>query len=341
MKYSKKELISFLPNRPYVSNNFMNGLQVRPREKAIKWKYIELNPPHLRRFITFDVDHDQREILRRTKSYKNYKPLLYDPLFDYGVQEPYWTVINRENGHAHFIYVLKKPVLCCEMAHLRPLRYLKRIVDVYTAKIKADPRYRGLISKNPFNKKAWDIWTPLYHKQKPYTLAELIKGNGVDININANVSYAPVDEDIAGLGRNCYVFEHVRVRAYRERRNFWNKSYNEWRERVTYMCEEENANFSEPLGQAEINQIAKSITNWTFGEITPKGFSDYQRARVKLRWSRESLKKEGLELLEDGYSNDEIAEVLDVSLRTIQIWKQDLTKSILDKQQNPLIFQKR
>ena len=306
-------LKNVLPEKPYASDKLMNGLQILPRTEALKKKYIELNPVHIRKFLTFDVDY-------------NFTWL--NAAKDFDIYEPFWTVINRKNGHAHLIYVLKTPVFCTEAAHLKPLKYLSAVVKAMTRKLKADPRYCGLISKNPFNNDAWDVRPPYWSMPREYELSELAE---CVVDEMHETPTKAVDEDIAGLGRNCYIFEHVRVRAYREIRNFWGKNYDEWHERVRYMCEEENANFSEPLGQSEINQIAKSITRWTLENITPKGYSEYQRNIIKLRWERDSLKNVGQELLRDGYSLEEVMNVLDVSRRTVFYWKKDLNTSILDK----------
>ena len=314
---SEKELKEFLPEKPYSSDKLMNGLRILPREVALKRKYIELNPFHMKKFITFDLDYDVDWL---------------DAAKEFNIKPPFWEVINLENGHAHFIYVLKNPVFCTEAAHLKPLRYLDAIIKAMTRTLKADPRYTGLISKNPFNNKVWSV-RHLY-KQEAYELSELASCVP-DEMYELSQPHAPVNEDISMLGRNCYIFEHVRVRAYRERREFWNKSYDSWLERVRYMCEEENANFSEPLGQAEINQISKSIARWTLGQITPEGFAEAQRAKVKIRWNRESFENEGIKLLREGFSVLEIMEILDVSRRTVFNWKNKIVnKSIKVKVDN-------
>ena len=300
-------LKNVLPLKPYASDKLANGLRILPREKAIKKKYIELNPVHIRKFLTFDVDYDVTWV---------------DIAKDFNIVEPHWTVINRENGHAHLIYVLKTPVCCTSAAHLKPLRYLHAIVKAMTRKLEADPRYCGLMSKNPFNKKAWFVRPPLWHEPREYTLSELADC----VPDEMYEEPIPVDENVAGLGRNCYIFEHVRVRAYREYRNFWSKDYDEWSERVHYMCEEENSKFEEPLGQSEIHHIAKSLANWTAEIITPEGFSEYQRNIINLRWSKESLKKKGQELLSDGYSVEAVMDILDVSRRTVYYWKDEIVK---------------
>ncbi|EQD70371.1 Plasmid replicase, bacterial, partial [mine drainage metagenome] len=45
-----------LPRRPYCSDDLVYGLQIRPRETALKKKLIQLNPPGICRFLVFDID---------------------------------------------------------------------------------------------------------------------------------------------------------------------------------------------------------------------------------------------------------------------------------------------
>lgn len=312
LQINERRYIMQLPEKPYASDKLKYGLRIMTREEALKKKYIELNPVHVKKFITFDIDYDIR------------KDEIWYFEEEMNMPAPYWTVVNPENGHAHFIYVLKTPVFCTEAAHIKPLKYLDAVVKAMTRVFKADPRYCGLISKNPFNKKDWFIKYPYWNKPEEVTLGMLANCPRV-IDYLYEEPHAPVDEDIAGLGRNCFIFEHVRVRAYRERRYYFGKTYDDWRKRVHHMCEEENATFAQPLGEREIAHITKSITDWTFGEITPEGFREAQRNRVRMRWSRESRKREGQELLKSGCTVAEVMELLDVSRRTVFNWKRELS----------------
>ena len=49
-------LLDDLPYKPYCSNDLKTGLLIRPSSVAIGQKYIELNPPHVKKFLTFDLE---------------------------------------------------------------------------------------------------------------------------------------------------------------------------------------------------------------------------------------------------------------------------------------------
>ncbi|EQD70364.1 replication protein, partial [mine drainage metagenome] len=48
--------IEQLPRRPYCSDDLTYGLQIRPRETAVKKRLIQINPPGICRFLIFDID---------------------------------------------------------------------------------------------------------------------------------------------------------------------------------------------------------------------------------------------------------------------------------------------
>ena len=336
-----RDLKDFLPQKPWASDNLKYGLRIFPLEIALKKNFIQLNSPNSVKFLTFDCDWEQdtgefwwngriitlrewnemilelgRQLTPKPKKLIwNITPeMIHD---DFDVPPPLWVVENPENGHCHIIYALKTPVYVTEMAHLKPIKYLEAVRKAYTAKLKADPRYVGLISKNPFSPK----WWVNQYDDAEYDLGDLAEY----VNLSER-HFAPVNEDTASWGRNCFILEHVRVRAYREIRKFWNKTYQEWFETVVYMCEEENAKFSEPLGEREVIAIAKSITRWTLDKITPEGFAESQRAKISIRWEKESRKSKGIELLNDGKSIGEVMEILDVSRRTVTYWKREFNE---------------
>lgn len=286
-----------LPYKPYCSDDLKTGLLVRPREMALTKKYIQLNPPHQRIFLTFDLDY-------RTWAY------VAD---DCNLPQPMWCVGNPKNGHAHLIYVLNNPVYTTSAAHLEPLKYLAAIEAGMRRKLGADPMYSGLISKNPWCNKGWMIYNT---SKLLYDLAYL--ADYVDLSTK---SIKPPREEVAGLGRNCAVFENVRIWSYREIRKYWGsreEHYTDWVSAVRYRCQEENAKFSEPLDIRELWGIAKSISRWTWKHMKPHGFSDWQSANVSHRW--DSQKEQGLNLLRSGMTTLEVSDALGVSRRTCQRW---------------------
>ena len=292
-------LRGLLPSKPYCSDNLKKeGLLVRPRDTALKKHYIQMNSPHQITFFTIDID---------------YRVEYAGIAEDYNLPQPIWCVGNLKNGHVHLIYALLSPVYCTSMAHLAPLKYLKAIIDAYCEKLGADPMYSGLISKNPWSPR----WCVFQTGNLLYSL-ECLAGY---VDLSRKVTKKTVEE-VAGLGRNCHVFENVRVWSYRAIRDFWGKKHgsSEWFDAVKFKCLQENAKFSDPLYDSEIKQIAKSIAHWTWRRSTPEGFSDWQRNNVNRRWTKESKKAQGIEMLKAGSSIDEVMQVLEVSQRTVYNW---------------------
>ena len=287
-----------LPPKPYCSDELKTGLRIRPRATALKKRYIQLNPPHQRVFLTFDLDY-------RTWAYV---------AEDVSLPQPIWCVGNAKNGHAHLIYALKSPVYTTSAAHLKPLQWLAAIETAMRRKLGADPMYSGLISKNPWSKG----WLVSQTGNLLYTLDYLSKW--VDLSTKA---LKKPRKEVIGLGRNCAVFENVRVWAYREIRNHWGsreEHYTNWVNAVKYRCQEENAKFTEPLCVPELWGIAKSISHWVWQRMKPDSFSEWQRANANLRW--DSKKEEGLSLLKAGMTTLEVSEILGVSQRTCRRWNE-------------------
>ena len=305
-----ESLKCFLPNKPYCTNNLKKGLLIRPRDSALKHKYIQLNTPGLGKFFTIDID---------------YKVEYAGFAEDENLAMPLFCVANRRNRHVHLIYGLLYPVCTTSAAHEAPLRFLKAIIDAYTERLKGDPMYSGLISKNPWAEKKWDVYkltTCLY------SLNWLSEYRGADLS--KKPIKRPPEEEV-GLGRNCHIFGHVRTWAYNAIRDFWGHNFSDWFEAVKFKCGQENAKFPEPLINTEINQISKSIARWTWNRITPQGFSEAQRRTVNQRWKKESKQGEGIKLLTMGMSIDEVAAELNVTRRTVYNWLTEATPEEIKK----------
>lgn len=290
-----------LPLKPYCTDDLKTGLHVRPRGSALEKRYIQLNPPNQRVFITFDID-------RCTSPYEAY---------DCDLPQPLWYVLNPQNGHGHLIYGLITPVYTTRAARLRPLQWLAAIEAGMRRKLGSDPMYGGLISKNPWCKTGWIVYNT---SKMLYDLSYLSEW----VELIHPPSKSP-REEVAGLGRNCEIFENVRVWAYREVRGYWSACdgrYGEWFDAVKTRCQEENKKFRAPLCDAEVCGIAKSISRWVWRRMSPGGFSDWQRVRANSRW--ESKKEEGIGLLKSGKTTREVSMIVGVSQRTSQRWQAEV-----------------
>ena len=298
------EIKKKLPYKPYCADILKHGLKIFPREEALKQKYIQLNPPDMKIFITFDLDYDTW-------------PFVND---DVSLPPPLWFVQRRASGHAHLIYGLATPVCTSENAHEKPQKILDAIINAYRKKLNADPCYVGLISKNPFS----DFWRVVQVCEMFYSLEYL--ASFVDLPFEKRKRNTLTDDNYAVLGRNCFLFVSAKNWAYLEIKKFWERNSAEWFDAVLYQVQCENMkNFPEtPLPEKEVRSIAKSVAIWTWEHITPETFSKIQsrrRARHTLKYSE---KDTGIELLKLGFSTEEIMQELGVSERTCYRWKEEL-----------------
>ena len=188
--------------------------------------------------------------------------------------------------------------------------------------------YVGLITKNPVHRDWWTVW----HNHAPYSLDYLAE-------------FCP-DEDLAaynrrsrkevgGLGRNVTVFDNVREWAYSAVRSYWRPNgFEAWANAVRAACESSNVFGREqggPLPVSEIKATSKSIARWVWNRFTPAGFSQVQAHRgakggriskrpTKNGMARADLLPEVVKLKEQGYSNRDIAEDLQISASTVSLY---------------------
>jgi hypothetical protein len=125
-----------------------------------------------------------------------------------------------------------------------------------------------------------------------------------------------------GLGRNCTVFESVRLYAYSE----WRRQGFEGYERLfdsVYACAMDlNARFTIPLGMREVRGIARSIAKWTARHITREGFAEWGDARraksIMTRQSKsEDRSAEAKALYAGGKTQQQIAVIMGISKKQV------------------------
>ena len=300
MSVFNREFQERLPQKPYCSNELAFGVKVRPRSIALAHKYIQLNSPWLKWCLVFDLDY----------------PATSYAAYDVDLPEPTFYVHNWKNGHAHLIYALKSPVYTCDNARLKPLRYAAAIEGAYTRRLEADPGYAGLIAKNPWRD---DFWSVVGYKGLTYSLEDLschVEGELRPLPRRAKETW--------GLGRNCTLFDRVSRWAYKAVRQYWEPGRvgGEWDRDVLGKCDEINGEFPSPLPSGEVRCTARSIARWVWRRFTAAGLSEWHRRQVGKRWSVESKKDEGLELLRSGLTAEEVSEACGASLRTVRRWRQ-------------------
>ncbi len=223
-----------MPDKPYCSNDLSSGLIVRPKDQALKHKYIQHNPPKQVQAIVIDIDHDYS----------------FQAAEEGNVQLPSLMVTNPENGHGHAVYLLKNMVTVSAAARMKPQRWLAGLERAYTRRLGGDIGYTGLISRNP-------LIHPILDSSRIYDMSEL--DAPLDFEDKAPYRESNLEH---GTGRNCTMFDLVRVWAYKKVLLYVSETefYND----VLRKCREVNGSFNHPLSDSEPRATAKSITKWTW-----------------------------------------------------------------------------
>lgn len=260
------------PRRPYCTDDFEQGVQIRSLKQALTKVYIQANPPHLRVWSIYDIDRPGGG-------------LAWD---DANLPQPSWVTVNKANRHAHVVYGLSAPVLTSSMeARQAPLRYLNAVESAFRAKMDADDGYSGLITKNPKH----PLWWTIQGRRLDYDLEEL--SGWVDLSRFTAKQGVKVAE--VGLGRNVTVFDFVRLWSYKKVREFKGQpgGYVHWQKAVYDRCMARNADFTTPMDSREAYHIAQSVAKWTWSRFdltaSDARFSKLQAHRVGKRWDKESV----------------------------------------------------
>lgn len=296
-----------LPNKPYCTDNLEYGLMIRPKAIAITKKTIQHNKPAEIRWLVFDCDYV--DALGKISSKNLPMPNIY--------------ISNPANGHSHIFYGLTVPVVRTDAARAAPLKYLAAIEYALCEALAADVAYSGLVSKNPLHK----FWRTTVFVDKSYELWQLAECLTLPIKI-------PKKAKIQGVGRNCTIFETVKLIAYANVLKFKIESTKEaFDSFILSSCQSVNAGFPVCLDINEIKGIAKSISRWTWRHYTKRWtdekFSQIQANRGRLGGLKSgvtrALKNEekravALEMSAAGFTQSQIAEALEVNQASISRW---------------------
>ena len=296
-----KMFFNSLPKRPYCMTEKERGMMVRDVSEALKAPYIQPNKPHSKTWLMFDID-------RRTSPEQITDDLNLPP--------PNLFVQNPVNGHAHALYALDVPIHNNVCSSRKAIRFAAAVDCSLSAALGADAGYSGLITKNPTHER----WRTYQGSPAPYSLGEL--SDYVDLT-SFNDQRKRLPE--VGLGRNCTLFDKTRTWAYSARRKGEWQDFNQWSMAVFDKALTYNADFSQPLQINEVKAAAKSIAKWVWANITPQTFARIQAARgiksgAARRQGRLFKLNRALQLLDDGYTQVEVAAMLQVSDRQIRRW---------------------
>jgi Replicase family/Primase C terminal 1 (PriCT-1) len=297
------------PKKPYCTDHLESGIFPRSLASAIKKKYIQANPPHLRVWSIFDLDYQGAALSWESAN----------------LPPPSWATINRDNGHAHLVYGLRAPVLVASIeARQGPIRYLNAVEAAFRAKLNGDSGYSGLITKNP----AHPLWKLLKGPADYYDLSDLAEY--VDLTKFKAKTGAKVLE--IGLGRNVTLFDFLRYWAYASVRKYKGAGLSGWN---AFMSDtnnkalERNCDFPTPMDPREVWHVAKSVARWTYNnfdvQASDSRFSALQAERGKRSGKARLLASEDKRVTArlmraSGSSFQHIADTLDVHVNTVSLW---------------------
>ena len=188
-------------------------------------------------WLVFDIDHPQAAVAWQ----------------DAGLPPPNWVAVNPSNGHAHMVYGLSIPVKTADPEHIKALRYFAAVYDAMAVALKADLNYSGLLTKNPTHEK----WRTEWVYNALYELSELAE------YVDLTQAQKRAESDSRGFGRNCTVFDKLRLWAYVAVRQYRASSIVAWREAVYAQAQSCNE-FESPLSVNEVRAIGKSVAKWVW-----------------------------------------------------------------------------
>lgn len=260
--YDLKTFNSNLPYKPYCTDFLQLGLKIRALEKALKHKYIQVNDNYIK-FLVIDCDHTNANIY-----------------IDANIAPPNIIIRNPLNGHFHYVYALAYPIYKDYQNKAKNLAYFAKIQQAYTNLCKGDTNYINLIAKNP-NHNHWQT-THINHFY-PYSLDELAD--------YVTLPQRLTKKQAMGEGRNCFLFDSIRVWAYKQVLFYKNNQatytdfYNLLLDRLQKLNTFQNA---PSLAFTELKAISKSVAKFCWSNFSNEKFSQIQTVRSH---TREKVKK--------------------------------------------------
>lgn len=223
-----------LPARPYMSNDPRRGVWIRPREVALKAKYVQLNAPWAAASLPFDVDREGAAFSAE----------------DAGIPSPSLTIVNPRTAHAHLLYLLKQPAT---RGNPRLDWLLAAVRSGLAEMLGADPSYGGGLIQNPLHPCWYTLATDFTYNLSD--LAWIVPENLLRPRRPTEVHTL----DIAS--RNVDLFERSRRVAYRLVGGC--ESDRELHAKVLDFCAVSNV-YRPPLPSSEVRSVARSISRWTW-----------------------------------------------------------------------------
>ena len=247
---------TYLQLWPSATDNLAKGTYRQPRPRALQRRYIQANPSALLTSLVIDVDHEDA-LLRTLDTSRGI------PVPSYIAQSP--------SGRAHVGYVLEAPVCRTNSARLEPIKFAARVEAGLVNALDADRGYAGFLTKNPIH----DHWDTFWGTERLYTLRELAE----QLPGWMPKTLPRKTCENSGLGRNIALFNRVRLWSYSAVRRYWGDDALVWEEVTHAYALAVNQEFSSPLDDSEVRQLARSVSRWTWRNFTSEKFSEIQRGR--------------------------------------------------------------
>lgn len=218
-----------------------------PQNDAIQHERIKMHGND-RYFLIVDYDVNGQEVVDHTH---------YDI-------EPNFLTYNPINSNHQAFWFLKDPVYAQTSTRTNaPYRYLKAIESAYDERYGGDKHFSRHVSRNPL---APFIFTDWRHDKK-YSLKELAEV--VTLNDKRIKSGS---KQVGNSGRNCEVFEELRLWAYKQ--STANISYKQYLTRVLTQAISFNV-YTSPMALSEVQSIARSVAQYTYNKQHNGTFADY------------------------------------------------------------------
>ena len=187
---------SKLPPKPYHTNDYYFGKKIGALDSALKSNHIQPNSLTHKYFIILDLDSDMSVL----------------DWADKGLPAPHLIVRNLDNGRSHMTYILKTSVKNDVTGFQKPIKYFSDVEHGLAVRIGADMNYNGLLTKNPFKSSAYKV---LSYESTPYDLDYLNEFVDKDlVKKQRDEKKKKKIEDGFASGRNCTLFENLRLWAY-------------------------------------------------------------------------------------------------------------------------------
>ena len=329
-------LITHLPKTMLCSSSLKTENPTSYRLKkyiALKNEHIQPNHENMWKFIIIDDDVNSP-----------------DAYLDLPVPRPNMVVINPESGHCQRWYFLANGVSRTSMSKRTIQDYYLKTLFKLTAIYHGDAAYNGNLARNPVHPKH----ICLYPRLKPYTLNELNSGMGISKsdyekgNLDQSEAFLRIQEycrknkkmsDNMGAGRNCTIFDILRVKAYKIHCEYSTET--DFANDLQFEAQKINQNYfpNNLLPHNELKHISKSIARYCFTKLRnrkfslPLSFIERQKVRGALGGQTRSSNYAGarqkcfeLYTQDSSLKMSEIAQACNVSERTIRNYHKEIKK---------------